>query len=64
MAVVSLATKSWMMVGHSHTGKNRAAMHERDGNGRRVPKAPSVRNPGPARQVDAGNVERRSLAGT
>jgi hypothetical protein len=62
MAVVSLATKSWMMVGHSHTGKNRAAMHERGGNGRRVPKAPSVRKPGPARHVDAGG-RRKAFAG-
>jgi hypothetical protein len=34
-----------MMVEPSHIGWNRAAMHERDGNGRCVPKAPSVRIP-------------------
>lgn len=62
VAIVPLATKSWMMVGHSYTGKNRAAMHERDGNGRRVPKASNVRNPGPARQVDAGE-RRKAFAG-
>lgn len=57
MAIVLLATRSWVMVEHSNTGRNRAVMHVRDGNGRRVPKAPSVRIPGPARQADAG--ERR-----